>query len=545
MCPEGQLIDDKSLRSITGPSPDWAELAKDCVCFANAQGGILRIGIEDGEEHPPAGQEVTEELLNTVRRRIGELTVNVSVTVERVVDSGNGGAYLEVTVLRARGPASTLDGRFYLRVSDSCKPLVGEDIQRLLDERSAQPWETLSSLGIPKTQYDPVKLADLASRIRASDRVKDSVKEKSNDELIDHYFLAIGGQLTNLGVLCIGNREDRARLGSAPSVQFIKYDADGKKVHKITWDDYSLTPIELVEAVWREVPDFREYYELPEGLLRQQIPVFDGRVIRELLVNALVHRPYTQRGDIYLNLYQDRLQAVNPGPLPLGVTPRNILHQSIRRNNELARIFHDIGYMEREGSGFDLMYEVLTSQGRSLPEVREGADRVEVTIPRRVLRPEIIDFLSKAEAELQLNQRERIALGILVQHEALSARELCSVLDLPDAEALTNWLSRLVRWKVVRQTGKTSGTRYFVDPHVLRRHAFPTQTTLARIEPYRTKELILEDARRHPGSSFGEIHARIGKEIPEGQVRRLLKMLSLKGEMRHQGDRRWRKYWTD
>ncbi|MDR3641752.1 MAG: ATP-binding protein [Humidesulfovibrio sp.] len=263
MCPEGQLIDDKSLRSVTGASADWAELAKDCVCFANAQGGTLRVGIEDGEEHPPAGQEVTDELIDAVRKRIGERTINVSVTVQRVVFAGNGGAYIEVTVLRAHGPASTSDGRFYYRVSDVCKPLVGEDIQRLLDERSAQPWETLSSLGIPKSQHDPAKLADLASRIRASDRVKDSVKEKSDDELIDHYFLAIGGHLTNLGVLCIGSREARARLGSAPSIQFIKYDADAKKVHKISWDDYSLTPIELVEAVWREIPDFREYYELP------------------------------------------------------------------------------------------------------------------------------------------------------------------------------------------------------------------------------------------------------------------------------------------
>jgi ATP-dependent DNA helicase RecG len=32
------------------------------------------------------------------------------------------------------------------------------------------------------------------------------------------------------------------------------------------------------------------------------VPAFDEIVVRELLVNALVHRPYTQRGDIFLNL---------------------------------------------------------------------------------------------------------------------------------------------------------------------------------------------------------------------------------------------------
>lgn len=57
--------------------------------------------------------------------------------------------------------------------------------------------------------------------------------------------------------------------------------------------------------------------------------------VRELLVNALIHRPYTQRGDIYLNLDPDKLEVVNPGRLPLGVTPRNILHASRRRNDGL------------------------------------------------------------------------------------------------------------------------------------------------------------------------------------------------------------------
>jgi ATP-dependent DNA helicase RecG len=412
---EGQSIERKSLRVITGKAADWHELAKDCVAFANAQGGRLLIGIENGEQEPPSGQSVSAELTEKVRRRIGELTVNVPAAVQHRVSDKSGGDYLEVTVSRSHAPASTTDGRYYLRVSDESKPLMGEEVQRLLNERNAQPWETLTTLGVARDHFDPTKLSAFAAGVRASSRVKASVKEKSENELLDHYYMSIGRHLTNLGILCVGRREDRVRLGTAPVIQFIKYDDDGSKVNKIPWDDHSLSPMELVQAVWQDVPDFRESYELPEGLFRQHIPVYDQRVVRELLVNALVHRPYTQRGDIYLNLYPDRLQVVNPGLLPLGVTPRNILHQSVRRNNELARVFHDLNLMEREGSGFDLLYEVLTSQGRPLPVVHEGPDRVEVTIPRRVIKPEVIDFLAKADETFQLKQRERITLGILVQ----------------------------------------------------------------------------------------------------------------------------------
>ena len=130
----------------------------------------------------------------------------------------------------------------------------------------------------------------------------------------------------------MGRREARSRLGTAPVIQCIRYDAADRKVAKWYWGDHALSPMQLIDAIWREVPDFHETYELPDGLWRQAIPVYDERIVRELLVNALVHRPYTQQGDIYLNLHPDRLEMVNPGLLPLGVTAQNILHQSVRRN---------------------------------------------------------------------------------------------------------------------------------------------------------------------------------------------------------------------
>jgi ATP-dependent DNA helicase RecG len=181
-------------------------------------------------------------------------------------------------------------------------------------------------------------------------------------------------------------------------VQAIKYDEQGQKINKWVWDDCALSPVELVDAIWREVPDFRESYEVAEGLYRRSVPAYDEKVVRELLVNALVHRPYTQQGDIYLNLHPERLEVVNPGRLPLGVTPRNMLHASRRRNEGLARVFHDLGLMEREGSGFDLIYDRLLSQGRPAPVPEEGADWVKVTIQRRIAKPEVMRLLTEADA---------------------------------------------------------------------------------------------------------------------------------------------------
>ena len=86
--------------------------------------------------------------------------------------------------------------------------------------------------------------------------MKPSVKKKTNTELLDHYGLAKGDVLTNLGVLLVGGRHDRASLGSASIVQAIKYDEREVKVAKWSWDEHELSPIELVDAIWEGIPDF-------------------------------------------------------------------------------------------------------------------------------------------------------------------------------------------------------------------------------------------------------------------------------------------------
>ena len=531
---EGQLLDHKSLRVVTGRSADWSELAKDCVAFANGIGGRLLIGIEDGQSDPAPAQRIPADLPDTVARRMGELTVNVALR-PAVVVAANGGEVLELAIGRSANVASTSDGRFFLRIGDASRPVGGDDVMRLANERSALPWETLTTLDVPRAQVDAVKLAAFIAGIRASDRVKSSVKEKSTDELLEHYHLARDDRLTHLGVLCLGRAQDRARLGTAPLIQFIKRDAQQIKVNKLTWDDYTQSPMELVDAVWQEVPDFREFYEVADGLFRTQVPAFDERVIRELLINALVHRPYTQRGDIYLNLHPDRLEIVNPGPLPLGVTPGNVLHASVRRNEHLARLCHDLKLMEREGSGFDAIYDVLLSQGRPAPVVEEGADWVRVTLTRSAPDRRVLDFIAKAGATYPLTQRERIVLGLLAQHEALTARELAIRLELSHADALRPWLRRLLEWKLLGQSGRTQATRYFVQPDLLRKLEFPVSTTLKRIEDHRLRALVLDDLLRYPGSGFGELRARIGEEIPQRRLRTMLQLLVSEGVLQKTG----------
>jgi len=198
--------------------------------------------------------------------------------------------------------------------------------------------------------------------------------------------------------------------------------------------------------------------------------------------------------------------------------------------------------MEREGSGILLMFERLLASGRGAPTVREGTDSVHVTIPRRVVHPGVIRLLADVDERYQLMQRERIALAMLAQTEGLAMTELQRRLELDDPEALSSWIARLVELGLVEQVGRTKGTRYFVSPVLLRSAGLDDRTTLARIEPHRLRALILEDLKRYPNSNRVDLHRRIGPEINDKAIVRMLNVLISENLVVAIGSRRWRTY---
>ncbi len=538
---ENQTCDKKSLRFVTTKA-DWQQLAKDCIAFANAAGGKLLIGIEDDDELPPPDQQIPDSLLEQVVKKVSQHSLNVRLAPKKVTAS-NGAEFLELTVSRnPQSIACTTDGRYFLRVVDESKPLPPDELGRLLSEKQAFTWELQTAGRIRSTNFDEAKRAAFLKAVRQSDRVTSFVREKSDEEILDYYFFTKDGFFTNLGILWIGRREDRAALLHAPVIQFIKYDESERKVNKIVWDDFSLNPKELIEAVWSEIPDWKESYELSDGLFRKNIPHYDEVVIREMIANALVHRPYTTRGDIFLNLFSDRLEVHNPGLLPLGVTPRNILHVSQKRNEHLARVFYDLRLMEREGSGYDRMYQAQLENGKPVPVVIEGDDRVVVLVEKRIVRPEVVEFISKAVEQYELTQKELISLGLVAQHGSFSAVEFSRILNLTEPQSIRRWLGRLIDLKLIQTKGRTKATEYFVDPEILRAMSFKGPTTLRRIEPHRLQELVRQDLLIYDASRIGEIHSRIGQEIPRHKLFKALENLISSGIIEKKGQRKYTRY---
>ena len=539
---ENSLYDKKSLREITGKSADWNEVAKDCVAFSNAQGGVIDYGIEDDADAPPADQKVSEDIAINLEKKINGKTHNVSAHAE-ILTHENGGQYIRLHIARGTSSASTTSGKYFTRVSDESRPLTGDDITRLSAEKGYYRWEDEESKWSWK-DADKEKLNMLLYNLRNSNRVSDFVKQKEDKELLDYYFLTVeeSDKMTNLGVLFIGTQSQRGRLMNAPVVQCIQFDQYGDKVWKYLIDDFTKNPQEIIEAIWNNVPVWRESNEISDGLFRKEIPAYDEAVVRELTCNSLVHRPYTVRGDIFINIHPDRIEVVNPGALPLGVTPQNILHKTVKRNEHFANLCYALQMMEREGSGYDKMYEVLLSNGKQIPKVEEGDDYVKAIVGRRIISQEAIKVIRYALQVTELRQKQIICLGLIAQHESLSAADLIKLLNLKNRDELSPWLDKLVDDGIVETSGRKKGKEYRVCSHILKESGYKGQTSLKRIEPYRLRELIIEDLKIYECASLRDIQQRIGDEISYQKLWKQLDNMIKEGILESTGKNRWTKY---
>ena len=535
---ENTLYDKKSLRTVVGKTADFDELAKDCVAFANAQGGIIEIGIENNEKLPPVGQTFDEKLPVNIVNKLAGLTNNITMQADEETKS-NGGKVIVLHIYRSIAIAMTSKGKIYIRIGDNSVPVTSsEDILRLAADKNSYSWEDAV------TQFDwhkadPEKLENFLSQIRDSDRVSDFVKSKDTKELLDFFGMtdAESDKMTNLGVLFIGQQTQRGRLSNAPVIQCIKYDEYGEKVNKWLWDDYRMNPKEMIDSIWETVPEWKESYEVPDGMRRKNIPAYDESVIREILCNALVHRPYTTRGDVFINIHPDRVEVVNPGQLPLGVTPENILHKTLKRNEHLTNLCFVLHMMEREGSGYDKMYEQQLLFGKSVPQVIEGDDFVKAIVERRIKDMDAYKVMQDVKKRFELKQKATICLGLIAQFGPVSGSQLVKMLELSGSDALRAWIRPLQENGLIESSDdNTKGKVYFVASNILN---VKVKKSAKKINDEILAEAILEDIKRHGEVSIQDVSERLAGKASYKVIRRIMLQLQSEGTIKPNGSGRW------
>lgn len=495
-------------------------------------------------ETPDCLQRIQDSLMTMLVNNINGKTNGVQISAEKK-KYDNGGETILLFIRRSVVMATTSDGKVFMRNGDNSEPITGEDLHRLSEEKRCYSWELRVS-NYALSDCDTKRLTYILHSLRTSNRVSDFVKEKTDTELLRYFGLLAENKdlMTYLGVSFLGSQLQRQRISNAPTLQCIKFDEYGEKINKWTWDDFVYGPDEIIEKVWESIPDWNESQEVSDGLFRKNVMAYDKDVVRELICNAEIHRSYAITGDIFINIHPDYFEIINPGRLPYGVTPNNILHKSKKRNPNFAALMRALKYVEIEGSGYDKMYEILLQQGKNVPIVYEGNDFVSVKVCRRIQSSKVLELMDFADRNYQLRQKQKICLGLIAMHESVTARELEKLLELNNSDELRPWLQHLIRQGLVISCNvRSRGLEYRVNSTLLQKSEFRGKTSLKRIEDYRLKELIIEDLKLYKEARIGDIQERIGSEISEKRVKAQILGLEEDGIIGRRGSNRWTTYY--
>ncbi|TVQ29328.1 MAG: AAA family ATPase, partial [Spirochaetaceae bacterium] len=118
------------------------------------------------------------------------------------------------------------------------------------------------------------------------------------------------------------------------------------------------------------------------GIHRRDVWSIPLAILREAVVNAVVHADYSQRGaPIRVSYFDDRIEIENPGILLSGLTVDDILAGVSRlRNRVIGRVFRELGLIEQWGSGMRLIMDQARQLGLPPPKIEELGLRFRLTV---------------------------------------------------------------------------------------------------------------------------------------------------------------------
>lgn len=543
---EDSNLDFKSLKKAIGQKSDVESLAETCVCFANAQGGKLVIGIENKESEPPANQKVNIEVMNKVVSRLRSLTDGVGLANPEIIKHNNGGEYFVINILpSSRTIATTSSGKVFIRITDNCYAVKSEELTDLAAEKNAFQWELVVAQKVTIQQADAEQYNFFVNNIRKSNKVSDFIREKSDIEILEHYqLLSPEGFLTNLGILWLGTPAQRARLSYPITFQYLVYNEREEKIREKKYHFHQYNPMQLLLEIEKEAVELTYSSELSNGLFRDTIRNYPKEVIRELLINTIAHKRYTSSGDIFLEVYPDRIVFTNPGGLPLGISKDNILHERQRRNPHLIQTLHDLKLMEGEGSGYDLVYEKLSLDAKPFPEIESTFIKMAVTVHSGIIDEEALSVIDYINKHFQLTQKETITLGIVATRKKILATQLTVALQLNQEDKLKYWLGSLLDKNILISRGVKKGTEYLLNPDLFSQAKLNLTPSLKTIEPHKLEALILEDLKYNGKSGMAAIKERLSEVYPN-DIQKLVYKMARKGIIEKEGADKNRVYFVD
>ena len=519
------------------------------VGLANAQGGVLYIGIDDNGTISGLRSEKWRNPKKAAAF-ISNYTVPPLLVETDLVPAEKDRWVLTIKVPKAQGLCATRDGKVLRRrIKVDGRP---ENIPMFPQEYSGR----LSELGLldysaqvlPESSYADID-AQERNRLRKLIRVNrsESALLELADEDLDKALgvvRAVDGKLrpTVAGLLLLGKKESIATLLPTSKVAFqVLTGTDVRENIEV-----QLPLLSTFEELLYRFSAWNPEQEFQEGLFRVPVPEFSERAFREGIVNALCHRDYTRFGSVVVQVSNEGLLILSPGGFIDDITQDNLLTADPRgRNPLLSDMFKRIGLAERTGRGIDRIFEGSILYGRPLPDYSEStSDSVHLFIPRmkadfnfhrlilscRENHPELLTMSTLMILSLLRSER-RLALPNLV--------ELCHL----SAVRVQRQIEILLKEGFIEAVGTGKNQEYILSEAVYKAQDQTIRNVnRSDLRALRLEELVLGAATKNEGITRSDVVGLL--HINAQAAYRLLLRLTEQGKLRKEGKRRHTKYFV-
>ena len=357
------ILGEDSTMEFKREMPHRNSLADEIAAFANAQGGMILIGVDDNREI--IGIELQK--LDNVEKTVVEICeYNIEPTVPIFTEKLrlDGKNLLKIDVSRSLFVHKTSNG-YFIRKETCNKEMSTQQLARLFHIRSQPRTTPFDNLPV-YTTHKTILRESLYRRFITEDAPEDVIE----DLLLKRSLFVKEGQTTRASVagvlMCYDTPEDYLYNSFIQAVYYSGKEKDAN--YQIDAKDFRGPLDQQIIDTFKFVQKHNEVSARKEiGRIDQ--PQYSMRAVFEAIVNAVVHRDYSKSGSkIRLFMFADRLELYSPGALANTITIDKLPYSQATRNELLSRLLSEITldddverqvkrrhFLERRGEGVGII----------------------------------------------------------------------------------------------------------------------------------------------------------------------------------------------
>lgn len=388
------------------------------VAFGNTSGGIIVIGVKDGTKEVVGVKDALEEelrLSNSIADAIYPL-----IFPEILIHTLNGKELLVVKVAHGLGPyfikSSGMKKGVYVRLGSTNRVA---DEQTLIELKRLTTRETFDESPVFDSTIDDIDIESAKKWFKKVGKNFDLRKAEALKCLVNmnsKQFPTVGG------VLLFGKRKSEIFPDSV--IRCVRF-AGTNKAKVLDHQEFEENLPDVLDLAIKFVNRNTSIRSKFGKLIREDIPEYPPKAMRECITNALLHADYSIKGSsIMIAIFDDRIEITNPGAIPFGLTMEKALGgYSQLRNRVIGRIFKELDLIEQWGSGLGRIIKDCKQHGIIQPKIEESGHFFRCTL------------YNEKEEQAILDSWEDILIDYLKKNEKILAKDLPSLWNISSKTA--------------------------------------------------------------------------------------------------------------